>query len=249
VAGFANSNFFTGPEGEMVFSCPVTGGTTRGSDFPRSELRELLVPASENFNWNGYGSHALNAQCKVLQLPSSKKIIIGQIHSFTGASLPLVKLQYNNGTVQALVKESPIATEDTVFPLATVGLNSFISYQIKMVDGQLSMTANGATQSVNVFQTDSAWTNQTFYFKAGCYCQDNVGDPNEAGIVSFYQLKVEHGNALSPSAAHKDPANHPHGGLKDSSATAGPQVFPPRRSPTRGGYGFQSTIPQSGAIP
>ena len=61
-----------------------------------------------------------------------------------------------------------------------------------MVDGLLSMTVNGSNRSVNVFQTNPAWTNQAFYFKAGNYCQDNAGTTNEGAVVSFYQLSVEH---------------------------------------------------------
>jgi parallel beta-helix repeat protein len=102
-AGSTNSFFFTGADGAMVFWCPVTGGTTSGSSYPRAELRELLDPENDNVNWTGYGTHILNAQCKVTQIPSSKKTIIGQIHSFSGNAYPLIKLQFNNGTVEAVV--------------------------------------------------------------------------------------------------------------------------------------------------
>jgi hypothetical protein len=192
MAGSTNSFFYTGADGAMVFWCPVTGGTTPGSDYPRCELRELLVPSNENVNWTGYGTHILNAQCKVTQIPSTKKTFIGQIYSLTGTSVPLLKLRFNNGTVEALVKPSPSSTNDTTLAFANVGLSNLITYQIKMVDGLLSMTVNGSNRSVNVFQTSPAWTNQTFYFKAGNYCQDNSGATNEGAAVSFYQLSVEH---------------------------------------------------------
>jgi len=71
-------------------------------------------------------------------------------------------------------------------------LSNLIDYQIKMVDGLLSVTVNGINQTVNVFQTDPAWTNQTFYFKAGNYCQDNSGAADEGSVVSFQRLTVEH---------------------------------------------------------
>jgi len=197
-AGSTNSYFATGADGAMTFSCPVTGGTTMGSSYPRSELRELVDPRNDNVNWTGYGTHVLNAQCRVKEVPSSKKLIIGQIHAFSGNAYPLVKLQFNNGLMEALVKESPSSPADTTLTFANVGLSNLISYQLKMVDGLLSVTVNGTTQSVNVFQTDPAWTNQTFYFKAGNYCQDNSGATNEGAVVSFYQLNVEHGSARSP---------------------------------------------------
>jgi len=192
MVGFTNSFFFTAADGAMVFSCPVAGGTTPGSAYPRCELRELLLPSNEAVNWTGFGTHILNAQCRVMQLPSTRKTIIGQIHSFGGNAYPLVKLQFNSGKVEALVKTSPNSPADTSLPFANIALGTRIDYQLKVVDGLLSMTVNGINQSVNVFQTDPAWTNQTFYFKAGNYCQDNSGTANEGAVVSFHRLSVEH---------------------------------------------------------
>jgi len=194
VAGYTNADYFyTGADGAMVFWCPVTGATTSGSSYPRTELRELLNPNDDSVNWVGYGTHQMDAQCQMIQVPSTKKVIIGQIHSYTGAALPLLKLEYNSGTIDALVKESPNSDTDTHFPFpSNVGLSNNITYQIKMVDGLLTMVVNGSTQSVNVFQTDPAWTNQTLYFKAGNYCQDNSGPSTEGATVSFYALTVLH---------------------------------------------------------
>lgn len=191
-AGFTNSFFYTDTDGTMVFVCPVTGGTTSGSVFPRCELRELLDPADETVNWTGYGTHVLEGQCKVTQIPSTKRTFIAPIHGFNETADPLLKLRYDNRVVEALVKQGVNATNDTTFPLATVDLGDVIAYQIKMNDGLLSVTVNGTSQSVNVFQLDPGWTNQTFYFKAGNYCQDNVGLPDERAVVAYYHLSANH---------------------------------------------------------
>jgi hypothetical protein len=191
-AGFTNSFFYTDAYGAMAFWCPVTGGTTPGSYFPRCELRELLDPNDENLNWTGYGTHILNGECRVTKIPSSKRVFIAQIHSFAGDAYPLVKLRFDKGTVEALVRKTLNSTNDTTLNFADVGLNNLFTYQIRLEDGLLSITVEGATQSVNVFQTDPGWTNQTFYFKAGNYCQDNIGTPDEGAVVSYYQLSVTH---------------------------------------------------------
>jgi len=191
-AGFTNAHFETGADGAMMFLCPVTGGTTIGSDFPRCELRELLDPSDNGVNWSGYGRHVLTAQCKVMQLPSSRRVVIGQIHSFLGDAPPLIKLSYNNGSVEALVRLEADATSDMRIPLANVALSNAINYQITLRDGLLSIAVNGVSRSTNVFLTDPAWKQQTFYFKAGNYCQDNSGPTNELAIVAFYQLNVQH---------------------------------------------------------
>jgi hypothetical protein len=194
VAGYTNASYFyTASDGAMLFWCPVDGATTSGSTYPRSELREMLSPGSTSVNWMGYGTHLLTAQCKLTQIPSSKKVIIGQIHSFTGNAYPLLKLQYNNGNIEALFKFSPNSHVDTKYTVATgIALSNSINYQIKMVNGLLTATVNGNTQGTNIFLTDPAWTNQTFYFKAGNYCQDNVGAIPEGASVSFYELTASH---------------------------------------------------------
>jgi hypothetical protein len=99
-AGFTNENFYTDANGAMVFWCPVTGGTTHGTTFPRSELREMLDPRKNQINWTGSGTNILDAQCEVLAVPSSGKVIIGQIHAYNGNAYPLIKLQYNQGEIQ-----------------------------------------------------------------------------------------------------------------------------------------------------
>jgi hypothetical protein len=192
-AGYSNASFFyTGPAGEMVFWCPVTGGTTSGSSYPRSELREMLNPTDSKVNWTGHGTHSLDAQCRVLRTPSTGKVIIGQIHGYSGNAYPLIKLQYFNGLIDALVKHSPNSSTDTHYYFMNVGLSNLITYQIKVADGLLSMTVNGSNRAVNIFQTDPDWANQTMYYKAGNYCQDNAGDSTEGSLVVFEQLSVSH---------------------------------------------------------
>ena len=191
-AGFTNSYFYSGADGAMVFWCPVTGGTTSSSDFPRSELREMINPLSNQVNWSPYGTHVLNAQCRVTQLPSAKRVVIAQIHSYFGDAPPLVLLVFNDGYVEALVKLISTSANNITYRLAYVGLNNDIQYQLQMEDGVVSIAVNGVSQTVNVFATDAAWASQTYYFKAGNYCLDNAGLASEGAKVRFFQLSVQH---------------------------------------------------------
>jgi hypothetical protein len=115
-----------------------------------------------------------------------------QIHGFNETADPLLKLRYDNRVVEAWVKETVTPTNHTCFPLASVDLGDAIAYQIKMDNRLRLVTVNGTSQSVNVFQSDPLWTNRTFYFKEGNYCQDNAGLPDEGAVVSFYHLSVNH---------------------------------------------------------
>src|SRR5581483_1515537 len=183
-----NANYFytSSADGAMVFFCPVNGATTSGSSFPRCELREVIDPNNDNTNWDpGVGTHLLDAQCKVTQQPSTGKTIIGQIHGFSGNAYPLIKLQFNNGTVEALVKLDPSSDTDTHYTFANIGLNNLITYEIKAAGGTLTMTVNGGTQTADIH----LWNGQSCYFKAGNYCQDNSGS-GEAANVAFYAVSA-----------------------------------------------------------
>ena len=186
--GFTNAYFFTATDGAMAFWCPVALNGSNG--FPRSELRELVNPTNDNQNWTGFGSHILDAQCAVLQIPSSQKVVIGQIHSATGAELPLVKLQYNSGRVEALVKQSPTDETDTHLDFGPAEIGAPLNYELSLENGLLSVTVNGSNQAMNVFAIDPNWQFQTFFFKAGDYCQDNAGSADEGALVQFYRLSV-----------------------------------------------------------
>ena len=212
VAGYSNAlYFYTGADGAMTFWAPVTGATTPGSSYPRSELREQIVPGNNNINWSGYGMHTLDAQCRVIEVASTKKVIIGQIHTKTGEARPLVKLQYNDGTIEALIKNSPTADPDSKYTFSNVGLSNLVTYRIRMVDGLVTVTVNGSSRSHNAFATDPDWANQEFYFKAGSYCQDNVGTASEGARVAFYSLIASH-NAVTntPPTFTSDPINKPN---------------------------------------
>ena len=199
-AGFTNEFFYTGPDGAMVFWCPVNGAPTSGSSYPRSELRQLINPGDDNVNWTGHGTHILTAQCRVTrQPPASKKVIIGQIHGFDAE--PLIKLQSNNGRIQALVKTAPSGGADVIYTFARVGLGAKINYQIKVADGVLALTVNGRTTNHNFFATNPAWTNQPLYFKAGNYCQEAGTGATDGAAVMFYSLNVAHGPPANAPAA------------------------------------------------
>ena len=51
------------------------------------------------------GTHVLDARCRVIEVPSGQKVVIGQIHGYSGKASPLIKLQFFKGRVEALVKD------------------------------------------------------------------------------------------------------------------------------------------------
>ncbi|MGD0059075.1 MAG: putative Ig domain-containing protein [Verrucomicrobiia bacterium] len=193
IDGYTNAPYFyTGTDGAMVFWAPINGATTSGSSYPRSELRELIATNNTGVNWIPYGTHILNAQCKVLQVaPSTESVIIGQIHAESGDALPTVKIYYDNGSVHGTVKtNSTDDGSDYDFPSVSVGLSNAITYTIELVNGLVTVVINSKTNSYNIFQSDPTYTNETQYFKAGDYCQaDSCSNPSNYGArVAFYAL-------------------------------------------------------------
>ena len=201
-AGFTNVYFYTGSDGSMVFWAPDNGARTGGSDHPRSELREMLDPSDTSVNWTLYGTHTLNAQCRVWQVPSdTKKVIIGQIHANIGAALPLVKIQFNNGKLEGMIKTNAADdNSDMKFTFASgVGLSNSITYGIKVVNGLVSIAINGVTNSLNVFQSDPNWADNNAYFKAGSYNQttNQCNCATDGARVAFYAVSLSHAPSIT----------------------------------------------------
>ncbi|MDD0841337.1 polysaccharide lyase family 7 protein [Pseudomonas sp. Gutcm_11s] len=191
-AGYASRYFHLADNGAMVFVAPAGAGSTKNSDYPRAELRELLDPSDDNRNWSGAGFHQLKASARVLRAPSTQKIIVGQIHGFDAR--PLIKLQWQKGKLRALIKRHPKGSnEDISHIFATPVGNDLFSYSIEVRDGVLAVEVNGERIEHDFYQADPAWRDVTYYFKAGAYVQDDEEDGDEdVGEVQFTQLNVRH---------------------------------------------------------
>ncbi len=208
VDGYTDDSwFYTGADGAMVFYCPVNGGTTGNSINPRSELRERIDSSTTSVNWTYRGTHVLEAQCRILQAPSSGQLWFGQIHGYLANAPALVLLRYNKGVVETQFRPNSSIPSTNYWAMTNVALGQLISYRIQFADGLLSITVNGATQVIDVIQSDPAWTNQTFYFKAGSYCQDNSGPSSEGARVAFYSLQATHRAAPSPPLISTQPTS------------------------------------------
>ncbi len=172
----ASSFYFDAGSKAMVFECPDNGAPTRGSHFPRSELRDT-------HEWTFSGQHSLSASLAVAQQPASGNIIVGQIHG-NGAGSEALKIRWSKGDVVVGVKTSPGNTEER-FPLVHgLALGSRIDYRIAQSDHVVTVTVNGVSKS---FTYDHSWDGDTVYFKAGNYLQDNSAK-GSVGIVKFYAL-------------------------------------------------------------
>jgi Alginate lyase/Immunoglobulin I-set domain len=206
--GYSNATwFYTGADGAMTFYAPVNGGTTSGSEWPRTELRERINPSTTTANWTWRGAHILEAECRVLQQPSTGELWFGQIHGYLDNVPALFLLHYSNGVVRAQFRTNPVVAGTVFLPLTNVALNEPVRYRIEFAEGLLTASVNGAMQRINVVASDAGWTNQNFYFKAGSYCRDNVGPATEGARVSFYSLQATHQTSAVAPVVIQHPAS------------------------------------------
>lgn len=195
VQGFQDQ-YFHADSGTVFFWAPVTGATTANAIYPRSELRETYSDGTLR-NWlYSAADNKLAATLAVSQVPSTGKVVIGQIHAKDSTS-PLVKLEYqyktysSTGNIVAKVRMRPDDESGQVITIATgIKLNQSFSYLIHLSPAGV-LTINGAGYQWSS-PISSTWSDKPLYFKAGVYVQDNTGYPTEGGTVTFSLLDIDH---------------------------------------------------------
>ena len=150
VSGFKNQ-YFHSDTGTLFFWAPVTGTRTENAIYPRTELRETFSNGTLR-NWlYPDADNSLRATLAVNQVPSSGKLVIGQIHAYDSQK-PLVKLEYQyksttaTGNIVAKVRMRPDDAEGRVIIIASgVKLDRDFSYLIHLSPGgALGISAAGA---------------------------------------------------------------------------------------------------------
>ncbi|MGN8278519.1 polysaccharide lyase family 7 protein [Pseudomonas sp. SMV71] len=193
--GFKNE-YFHSDTGTLFFWSPVTGTKTANAIYPRSELRETYSNGTLR-NWlYSAADNQLRATLAVNQVPSTGKIVIGQIHTKDSTN-PMVKLEYqyktktSTGNIVAKVRMRPDDAEGQVITVATgVKLDRNFTYMIHLSPkGALGISAAGYNWRTTI---DPSWKDKPLYFKAGVYVQDNTGYTTEGGKVTFSQLEIQH---------------------------------------------------------
>lgn len=147
MSGF-NDQYFQAEGSNVQFWTPVTGTRTENAIYPRSELRETYADGRLR-NWTyPEADNYLRATLAVNQVPSSGKIVIGQIHAYDSQK-PLIKVEYQfkektqTGNIVAKVRMRPDDDESRVIIVASnVPLEKSFTYVINLNKaGLLSVVA------------------------------------------------------------------------------------------------------------
>ncbi|WNW13045.1 polysaccharide lyase family 7 protein [Pseudomonas sp. DTU_2021_1001937_2_SI_NGA_ILE_001] len=191
-----DGKYFESHSDRIFFWAPVTGTKTDNAKFPRSELRETwsdgtphnwLFPEADNF---------LYATLAVNQVPSSGRIVIGQIHT-KDSDRPMLKVEYQykdatkTGNIVAKVRQRFEDKEARIITLLEgVALEERFRYIIHLSPGgELSVSVKDSNWRTSV---GASWRDKPLYFKAGVYTQDNTGYTSEGGKATFYRLDIDH---------------------------------------------------------
>ncbi|WP_052821186.1 polysaccharide lyase family 7 protein [Agrobacterium sp. SUL3] len=179
--GFSVPPYFDVQQNSITFMAPTDGARTKGSNYPRSELREMDGKGRE-YEWLVGDGGRLSATLKVNELPVAddelpSRIVIGQIH---GPDDELCRLYYtDSGELYFIDDKAGDDHEETVFKLISadgtepkIPLGATFSYVIDANSERLSVTVSyNGVDYVGVNPISSFWPDKPLYFKAGSYVQ------------------------------------------------------------------------------
>jgi Alginate lyase len=188
---FSNEFFKVSTDGGVEFTAPAGGVTTKNSEHPRAELREMQ--GSQKAAWsNATGTHTMRIRQAITETPEQvPDVVAGQIHATTDDLMqirlegPRLVVKYADGEKEQLL--------DPDYRLGTA-----FDVDITATNGTVQVTYNGAKQEpLKIGGT-------TLYFKAGAYTQSNPekGDQaSAAGQVIIYKLEVQHSDTGAAAAS------------------------------------------------
>ncbi|MFO0954443.1 MAG: polysaccharide lyase family 7 protein [Isosphaeraceae bacterium] len=194
LATFADRHaFFVDPAGRgVVFRAPCGGVTTRGSKYPRSELREIYGHTRKESEavWSTDDgiSHVLNVSLAITHLPDRKKeVSCVQIHDAKD-DLLMVRLEGRKLLVER-GRERDVVLDANYAP------GDFFDLKVAAESGRIKVWYNGEKK------LDWEKPGTGCYFKAGCYTQSNLsrGDRADAyGEVIIRRLDLTHMRSQRP---------------------------------------------------
>ena len=158
-------------------SAPTNGARTSGSNYPRTELREMSGAAKAN--WPCLTTtKSLAFTAIIAEMPvQSPKVDIAQIHNNENG---MVFLEYSAGVLQIKLNTKP----NHIAKVAIVGVNQEFSVHLRLQAGKLSVDFNGAPKIRNLALPS---TLNMCYLKAGAYVQ-STESPVRNGTVLMRNL-------------------------------------------------------------
>jgi poly(beta-D-mannuronate) lyase len=180
LADFALGPWFRREDGALVFRAPVEGVTTKGSAYPRSELREHGAAWSTT-----EGTHAMTIRQAIVKTPTKKPhVVAGQIHDAKD-DVVMIRLEGKRLFVEGGGKELGLLDAD-------YALGTEFAVRLAASAGRIRVWY----RDLETPKVDVERRAEGCYFKAGVYVQSNLakGDvAGEFGEVLIRELSITHG--------------------------------------------------------
>lgn len=161
----------------VQFRAAVNGVTTSGSNYPRSELREMR--GSSKASWSSTsGTHTMTIRQAVTHLPADKPhVVAGQIHD-SSDDVSVFRLEGRNLYLTN--------GDDSRYKLITSSYTLGTEFEAKFVvsGGSIKAYYNGALQAT-IQRSFSGG-----YFKAGAYTQANCSNSSPCGTSNYGQVLI-----------------------------------------------------------
>ncbi|MCW2900918.1 MAG: hypothetical protein JWO67_3183 [Streptosporangiaceae bacterium] len=230
----SNPQFMLTGAGDTQFRIGVGDGTTSGSSYPRSELREMQTDGVTHAAWDPTtGTHYMKWRFRVTHVAATKPwVCVGQIHD---ASSDACRLQTEGGGtgstgLQLRFRHTPPGGSETTYTvMSAYELNQWVSAELRVVNGQLSLILDGNTVKSGLSASGSA-----YYFKAGCYAQSNTSTEN-GDTTQFFSVELARGSLQAWHTGYASPTTPTSsgGGGSGGSAYAALELLPnPTGSPS-----------------
>lgn len=206
-------------DGSIVFYA-TPEASTANSSYSRSELREQIVPGSNNTNWTFAQGGRMKGKLSVRNVTKDKKgkyhrVIVMQIHGRLtneqrdligqkdNNAPPILKIYWDKGKVRVktkLLKNRKAEGKDLLtkdawkndkgFNFEQVVGSKPFRLEVQVSDGKMKIILNNF-ESVTYDTIDiKKWGIFENYFKAGNYFQSK--DKNGSAEVKYYELEVSH---------------------------------------------------------
>lgn len=168
----------------VVFTAPIDGFHSSGSNYARCELREMKDIGWTKAAWsNKVGTHTMELTQSIDKIPTVKPHqCAAQIHD--GAD-DILQIRLEGTKLMAAHTDGAVKLSlDDNYKLGTK-----YTVKIEAANSKILVTYNG-TKTVELPLSGTGW-----YFKAGCYVQSNIEKGDVAGTVgevTIYSVKVTH---------------------------------------------------------
>lgn len=163
----------------VVFSAGVDGATTSGSDYPRSELREMVDAGSAEASWSSAsGVHTLVVTEAFTHLPNDKPHLVGaQIHD-SEDDVSVFRLE----DTKLYVTDGDNAHATLVDDSYQLGTPFEAKYVVE--SGEVRAFYNGVLKATMKKSFSGA------YFKVGAYTQANCENSSPCDFDNYGQVAV-----------------------------------------------------------